>query len=98
MPKVSILHTHKNLAHFNDTPNIEPYNFKLYLPSTLPTNILCSCQLLDYEFKLCEAQAFEALKDIRQALCLCTYMYKYKDQQVLGQSVNTQCQNLLKHV
>ena len=25
-------------------------------------------------------------------------MYKYKDQQVLGQSVNTQCQNLLKHV
>lgn len=98
MPEVSTLRTRENLARSDDAPIVEPYDFKLYLPSTLPTNVLCSPQLREYEFKLREAQAFEALEDIRQALRLRTYMYKYKDRQVSGQSANTRCQNLLKRV
>ena len=58
MPEVSTLRTRENLASSDDAPIVEPYDFKLYLPSTLPTNVLCSPQLREFEYNLREAQAF----------------------------------------
>lgn len=98
MPEVSTLRTRENLARAEQAPIVEPYDFKLYLPSALPANVSCSLQLREYKFGLREAQAFEALEDMRQALRLRTYMYKYKDRHLSGQSANTRCQNLLKRV
>lgn len=98
MPEVSILRTRENRTQSQQAGIIEVYDFKLYLPSALPANITCSSQLKEYEFKLREAQAFDALEDLRQALRLRTYMYKYKDRHLTGQSANTRCQNLLKRV
>ena len=94
MPEVSVLRTHENRAQSQQTTVVEVHDFKLYLPSSLPT----SSQLREYEFKLREAQAFEALKELRQALRLRNYMFKYKDRQLTGQSANTRCLNLLKRV
>ena len=98
IPEVSILHTHENRVKSQQATVVEPYDIKLYLPSALPTNVTCSSQLQDYEFKLHEAQAFEALEDLCQVLCLHTYMFKYKDQHITRQRANTRCQNLLKRV
>lgn len=98
MPEVSVLRTRENRSQSQQTTVIEAYDFKLYLPSSLPTTFACSSQLREYEFKLREAQAFEALEDLRQALRLRTYMFKYKDRHLTGQSANTRCLNLLKRV
>jgi hypothetical protein len=51
-----------------------------------------------YEFKLQEAQAHEALDEIRQHLRLQTHMYKYKDKNVVGQRANMRSQNLINRV
>ena len=76
---VSVLHTCKSHVQSQQAAIIKVYNFKLYLPSALPPNVTCSSQLQEYEFKLCEAQVFETLEELHQALQLCTYMFKYKD-------------------
>lgn len=98
MPEVSVLRARENRAHLQKDAIVEPWDIKLYLPSSLSSTITCSSLLQEYEFKLREAQAFESLDDIRQALRLRTHMYKYKDKQVSGQSANTRCQNLIKRV
>lgn len=98
MPEVSVLRARENCIQLQQDTIVEPWDVKLYLPSSLSSNVKCSAQLQDYEFKLREAQAFEALDDMRQALRLRTHMYKYKDKQVSGQSANTRCQNLIKRV
>jgi hypothetical protein len=45
-----------------------------------------------------EAQAYEALEDVRQHLHLRTHMYKYKNKHVVGQRANTRSQNLINSI
>ena len=45
-----------------------------------------------------EAQAYEALEEIRQHLRLRTHMWKYKDKNTSGQRANTRSQNLINRV
>ena len=49
-----------------------------------------------HEFRFQEVQCYEALKELQAHLHLRTHMNKYKDQNIVGQSANTHCQNLLK--
>jgi len=63
-----------------------------------PNGPPCALKLQEYEFRLREAQAYEALEDVRQHLRLRMHMYKYKDKNVIGQRANTRSQNLINHV
>lgn len=98
MPEVSVLRAREDGEASDKTAEIAPYDFKLYLPSSLPRKTTCSSKLKNYEFRMREAQAFEALEELRQHLRLRTFMYNYKDRHFVGQSANTRCQNLIKRV
>ena len=100
MPEVSALRDRTDRDASDSTAPIEPFDTPLYLPSSLPrlTAGACDQKLKIYEFRLREAQCYEALDELRAHLRLRTHMYHYKDRNVTGQSANTRCQNLLKRL
>lgn len=77
---------------------IAPFDLSLYLPSSLPSRTTCLPTLRQYECKLREAQALEALDELCDHLRLRTHMYKYKDKNIVGQRANTRCQNIITGV
>lgn len=100
MPEVSALRDHTDHNASDSMAPIEPYDTPLHLPSSLLCSTACACnpKLNKYEFKLQEAQCYEALDELRAHLHLRTHMYKYKDRNLVGQSANMRCQSLLKKV
>ena len=95
MPEVAAMHTRADRAASNTSLEIAPFDLPLYLPSSLPSQIICLPILQQHECKLCEAQALEALDELCDHLCLRTHMYKYKDKNIVGQRAITQCQNII---
>lgn len=98
MPEVSAMHARADRAASDRTAETPSFNFPLHLPSSLPPRTRCLPKLQEHEFKLHEAQAYEALEELRQELRLRTHMYKYKNKNVVGQRANTRCQNLIHTV
>ncbi|KIM79146.1 hypothetical protein PILCRDRAFT_10574 [Piloderma croceum F 1598] len=88
MPEVSTMHS----------TEIAPSDFPLHLPSSLPAQTACLPALQQHEFRLCEAQAYESLDELRDHLCLWTHMYKYKNKNIVRQHANTRCQNIISTV
>ena len=70
MPEVSHLRAHENSIQQQQDMIVKPWDIKLHLPSSLSSTVKFSPLFQEYEFKLCEAQAFEALDDMCQALRL----------------------------
>ncbi|KAJ7760049.1 hypothetical protein B0H16DRAFT_1313165, partial [Mycena metata] len=56
----------------------------LFLPSRLPGDVACLQQLQDFEFRLREGQAHQALHEMRHQLLVRTHEYKYKDKNIRG--------------
>ncbi|KAG1850130.1 hypothetical protein F4604DRAFT_1593059 [Suillus subluteus] len=81
-------------------PNIiTPEDTNLWLPSALCSKSKApNTRLLSTEWELRYAQAEDTLQEIRQSLCLCSYMYSFKRDWIQGQSANTRVQNALGHV
>ena len=98
IPGVAVLRARGDREASEETVEIAPYDIPLYLPSSLPATVACANKLRMYEFKLREAQAHEALEDLRQHLRLRTHMYKYKDKNVFGQRANTRSQKTIGRV
>jgi hypothetical protein len=95
MPEVGTLQARQHQDASDESAEVTPYDVTLYLSSSLPQRIPCATNLQRYEFRLGEAQAFEALEDLRQHLRLRYDMYKYKDKNVIRQSAKMRCQNLI---
>jgi hypothetical protein len=98
LPEVATLRARGDRDASDQTAEVAPYDCPLYLPSALPARITCSSKLREYEFKLREAQAYEALEEIRNHLRLRTHMYKYKDKNTVGQRANTRSQSMINRV
>ena len=98
MPATSSLRARDDRDASDKTTERPPYDFPLYLPSSLPGRVSCDMKLREYEFRLREAQAYEALEDVRQHLRLRSHWYKHKDRNVTGQRANTRAQNLINRV
>ncbi|EMD32481.1 hypothetical protein CERSUDRAFT_58620 [Gelatoporia subvermispora B] len=56
-----------------------PEHACLYMPSEIPTDVECSTDLLEFEWRLRYAQASETLDDLRQHLRLRSSLCKLKD-------------------
>ncbi len=81
MPGVSTLIAQP--SHADDF--ILPQNLPLFLPSAACAEVTVPRTLLDQEWRLREAQAYDALTDLRGHLEVRAYIYGYKDQHVRGQ-------------
>ncbi|TFK88753.1 hypothetical protein K466DRAFT_488291 [Polyporus arcularius HHB13444] len=72
------------------------YNMPLLLPSAATT--LSDRPLLDLEWRLRYAQAFDALGDLRGHLEVRAHLYKFKDRFARGQRANTRSHTIIKTV
>ncbi|RDX41714.1 hypothetical protein OH76DRAFT_1459063 [Lentinus brumalis] len=66
-------------------PSSLPQNLPLFLPSTACPRISVARVLLEHEWALRQAQAYDSLTDLRGHLEVRAYIYKYKDQNMRGQ-------------
>ncbi|KAG1884716.1 hypothetical protein F4604DRAFT_1878684 [Suillus subluteus] len=78
----------------------KPHEVKLWLPSQLKgaSNKFCEERVCRYEWELRQAQAFDALNDLRRHLQLRSHLCKFKDNQLRGQQANTRAAAVLTKV
>lgn len=98
MPAAAVLRARDNRRTSELTVEIPVYDTPLYLPSSLLSITLCDPVLQRAEFRLREAQVYDALEELRQRLRLQAHMYKYKDKNVVGQRASTRQQGLIGRV
>ncbi|KAG1826111.1 uncharacterized protein BJ212DRAFT_1295373 [Suillus subaureus] len=80
MPSVSRLWSQDDI-----TTETKVYSISLFLPSSLPQQVLCDNRLLKYKWDLHKAQAYDTLNDLCTVLNLQCHLYKYKDAFIRGQ-------------
>ena len=80
--------------------SIKPHLIPLWLPSQIITNgqVSIDASLVNIEWKLWHAQAYESLDSLRHYLQVPAYFYKFKDRFVWGQGANTQTHNAINGV
>jgi hypothetical protein len=76
-------------------PELPVFEWPLWLPSTIE-RVPCNPKLQNFEWRLREAQAFEALDHIRHYLRVLSYNYKFKDKAVRGVAGNTRAQSKIQ--
>ena len=79
-------------------PGIQVHQMALWLPSDIKGRVECDIELYEYEFRLRESQAHEALEELRHQLLLRMHLYKYKDMYARGVKANTRCQTKINGV
>ncbi|KAJ7178238.1 hypothetical protein C8R46DRAFT_1346442 [Mycena filopes] len=70
----------------------------LLLPSGLAADVVCLRQLQEFEFRLREGQAHQALYEIRHQLLVRTHEYKYKDKNIRGVRDNMRSNTKIKGI
>ncbi|OCH84249.1 hypothetical protein OBBRIDRAFT_808384 [Obba rivulosa] len=70
----------------------------LLLPSQLYGRLQCPTFLVEYEWRLREAQAYEALDNLRLHLRLRSYIFKFKDRFVIGIRPNTHARSTIDNI
>ncbi|KAG2115716.1 uncharacterized protein F5147DRAFT_743324 [Suillus discolor] len=95
MPFVSRLRANEDCARSSTdaTPAVKAIN--LWLPSAVGPDTQCPTQLHRFEWMLRYAQANDALKDIRNLLRLRSHLYKFKDNNIVGQAANTRARSTI---
>ncbi|KAJ7022851.1 hypothetical protein C8F04DRAFT_970965 [Mycena alexandri] len=88
----------KRISATQVQPGVQVQHITLWLPSAIIDHVPCDKELYEYEFRLREAQAHEALADIRHQLLLRTHLYKYKDRFVRGVKANSRSQTKIEGV
>jgi hypothetical protein len=96
MPIVSTLRSSMNPSP-GAPQTLKPQDFPLYLPSAL-NHLDCNHRLMKHEWKLRQAQAHNALSELRSHLRLRSHIYKFKDKNLRGQAASTRAQNLIARV
>ncbi|KAG2047074.1 hypothetical protein BDR06DRAFT_985327 [Suillus hirtellus] len=90
MPYISCPHSPDDIASEDKVHKIQ-----LFLPSLLPSSFPCDNRLLRYEWDLHQAQANDALDDLRTVINMTYHLYKYKNAFVRGQHANTRAQGII---
>ena len=94
---ITILHA----PSLNDSASlIKPHLIPLWLPSQIITNgwVSIDASLVNIEWKIQHAQAYESLDSLQHYLQVCAYLYKFKDHFVWGQGANTRTHNTINGI
>jgi hypothetical protein len=96
-PTVTMLHA--PLASPKDNASsIKPHLIPLWLPSQINDRVSIDTSLVNIEWKLRHAQAYESLDSLRHYLQVRAYLYKFKDRFIRGQGANTRARNAISGV
>lgn len=82
----------------NGASSIKPHLIPLWLPSQINGRVSIDRSLVNIEWKLRHAQAYESLDSLRHYLQVRAYLYKFKDRFVRGQGANTRARNTINGV
>ncbi|KZT04662.1 uncharacterized protein LAESUDRAFT_657482, partial [Laetiporus sulphureus 93-53] len=93
IPAVAILRSQNS----DSTSNVVPHA-RLYLPSEILDRVRCDPFLVDCEYRLRQAQAHDALENLRRHLRLRSHLYHIKDRFVRGQRPNTRARGIIDTV
>ena len=95
-PAVATLHalSKKDSAASSITPHL----ITLWLPSQINGRVPVDASLVNIEWKLRHAQAYESLDSLRHYLQVRAHLYKFKDRFVRGQGANTRARNTIAGV
>ncbi len=88
---------HRKKKKITDTV-IAVVDWPLFLPSTVIGHVPQTLKLLDCEFCLCEAEAYECLMTMRCQLLYRSHIYKFKNRHITGQLLNTRANTTVKSV
>ncbi|KAK0458719.1 uncharacterized protein EV420DRAFT_1642445 [Desarmillaria tabescens] len=77
---------------------LEAVNIPLFLPSSTISRIQSNKKLLDFEFRLREAEVYECLMTLHRLLIYQSHIYKFKDRHVTGQLMSTRARSTIKSV
>jgi hypothetical protein len=94
IPHVALRHAEEGRARMKISatqaqPGIQVQHMALWLPSSIKGRVPCDREPYEYEFRLREAQAHEALDALRKQLLLRTRLYKWMDRFARGVKNNT---------
>ncbi|KAG2738757.1 hypothetical protein P692DRAFT_20757584, partial [Suillus brevipes Sb2] len=92
MPCVSRLRSFDDIA-----TEQKVHDINLLLPSAIPAGLPCEQCLLEFEWVLREAQANDAITDIRNVVNLKYHLYKHKDAYIRGQRANTRATGVINN-
>jgi DNA polymerase III delta prime subunit len=95
-PAVATLHAPS--PKDNSASSIKPHLIPLWLPSQINGRVSVDASLVNIEWKLRHAQAYESLDSLRHYLQVRAYLYKFKDRFVRGQGANTRARNAINGV
>lgn len=70
----------------------------LFLPSSVAGRVSQTLKLLDSEFRLREAEAYECLTTMRRQLLYRSHIYKFKNRHITSQLLNTRANTTVKSV
>ena len=100
MPVAAAQRECDDAAADSDAPEPNAEDIPLYLPSSIPEPRLRYVheRLFVYEFQLREAQAYEALDELRYYLRYRAYQWSFKKRNVIGQSAQTRARNIISGV
>ncbi len=82
----------------NVDESLQAHEVPLHLPSAACTQASVSSVLLTHEFRLRQAQAYDALADLRGHLEVRAYVFRYKDQHVRGQREHGRSIDIIKGI
>ncbi|KAK0440544.1 hypothetical protein EV421DRAFT_1737210 [Armillaria borealis] len=68
---------------------LDAMQLPLFLPSACLVRLPQNAKLMDFEFRLREAEAYECLTMMRRLLIYRSHLYKFKDKHVTGQMMTT---------
>lgn len=99
-PAVATLHalSPKDNCDTGSASSIKPHLIPLWLPSQINGRVSIDTSLVNIEWKLRHAQAYESLDSLRHYLQVRAYLYKFKDRFVRGQGANTRARNTINGV
>jgi hypothetical protein len=82
----------------NSASSIKPHRISLWLPSQINGRVSVDASLVNIEWKLRRAQAYESLDSLRHYLQVRAHLFKFKDRFVRGQGANTRARNAISGV